>query len=103
LLSTAVGRETALFRTYISDVRDVSRLGRRLPAPIAMASETIQPSACRRASLLLAAILLQRSPQRTLFLVAASTLLLLFIGIHNAWDTVTYIAIHVLQREKKKK
>ena len=55
------------------------------------------------ASLLLAAILLQRSPQRTLFLVAASTLLLLFIGIHNAWDTVTYIAIHVLQREKKKK
>jgi hypothetical protein len=28
-----------------------------------------------------------------LFAVAASTLLLLFIGIHNAWDTVTYLAI----------
>ncbi|HEY8225483.1 MAG TPA: hypothetical protein VIG25_09415 [Pyrinomonadaceae bacterium] len=28
-----------------------------------------------------------------LFLVAASTLLLLFVGIHNAWDTVTY---HIL-------
>lgn len=28
-----------------------------------------------------------------LFLVAAMALLLLFIGIHNAWDTVTYIAV----------
>jgi len=53
-------------------------------------------------SLLSAVILLQRSPQRTLFLVAAATLLLLFIGIHNAWDTITYIAIHVPQKEKKK-
>jgi hypothetical protein len=26
-----------------------------------------------------------------LFLLAAATLLLIFIGIHNAWDTVTYI------------
>jgi hypothetical protein len=26
------------------------------------------------------------------FVIAASTLLLLYIGIHNAWDTVTYIA-----------
>ena len=28
-----------------------------------------------------------------LFFVAAATLLLIFIGIHNAWDTVTYIAL----------
>jgi hypothetical protein len=28
-----------------------------------------------------------------LFAVAASALLLLFIGIHNAWDTVTYLAV----------
>jgi hypothetical protein len=28
-----------------------------------------------------------------LFAIAASALLLLFIGIHNAWDTVTYLAI----------
>jgi hypothetical protein len=39
-----------------------------------------------------------------LFLVGAAALLLLFIGIHNAWDTVTY---HVLvkrqeQREAKR-
>ena len=43
--------------------------------------------------LIIAAITLHRSPRRVLFLIAASALLLLFIGIHNAWDTVTYIAI----------
>jgi hypothetical protein len=32
-----------------------------------------------------------------LFLVAAAALLLLFIGIHNAWDTVTY---HVFVRKR---
>jgi hypothetical protein len=53
--------------------------------------------------LLLAAILLPRSPDRTLFLVAAVALLLLFIGIHNAWDTATYVVIHALPKEKKKK
>jgi hypothetical protein len=29
-------------------------------------------------------------PRPALFLVGAASLLLLFIGIHNAWDTVTY-------------
>jgi hypothetical protein len=29
-----------------------------------------------------------------LFGIAGSALLLLFIGIHNAWDTATYIALH---------
>jgi hypothetical protein len=29
----------------------------------------------------------------SLFAIAASALLLLFIGIHNAWDTVTYLAV----------
>jgi hypothetical protein len=29
-------------------------------------------------------------PRPALFLVGAAALLLLFIGIHNAWDTVTY-------------
>ena len=29
-------------------------------------------------------------PRSALFLVGAAALLLLFIGIHNAWDTVTY-------------
>jgi hypothetical protein len=35
-----------------------------------------------------------------LFLVAASALLLLFIGIHNAWDIVTY---HVFVRKEKER
>jgi hypothetical protein len=38
------------------------------------------------------AVLLLISPSPTLFLVAATTLLLLAIGIHNSWDTVTYVA-----------
>ena len=35
-----------------------------------------------------------------LFLVAASALLLLFVGIHNAWDIVTY---HVFARKEKER
>ena len=53
------------------------------------------------ALLLIAAVLLRRSPQPVLFLVGGSTLLLLFIGIHNAWDTVTYIAVGGLQTPKE--
>lgn len=41
--------------------------------------------------LLIAAILLPRDETAALFLTGAAALLLLFIGIHNAWDTVTYL------------
>jgi hypothetical protein len=34
---------------------------------------------------------------RELFVVAGTALLFLFIGIHNAWDTVTYIALDHVQ------
>jgi hypothetical protein len=44
-------------------------------------------------SLLLAALVLPGSPTSCLFAIAATTLVLLFIGIHNAWDAVTYIAM----------
>jgi len=40
-----------------------------------------------------AAIAFVRHTMGALFAIGASTLLLVFIGIHNAWDTVTYIAI----------
>jgi hypothetical protein len=43
--------------------------------------------------LLLAGILVRGYPQKALFIVGVVALLLLFIGIHNAWDSVTYIAI----------
>jgi len=47
------------------------------------------------ALLLVAAVVLSSYPRRVLFVVAGAALLLLFIGIHNAWDTVTYIAINL--------
>ena len=34
---------------------------------------------------------LGRSFADALFVIAAAALLLVFIGIHNAWDTVTYV------------
>ncbi len=43
-------------------------------------------------TLLAAALLLRRDPPRCLLVIGATALLLLFIGIHNAWDAVTYIA-----------
>jgi len=49
-----------------------------------------------------AAVLLQRDPAPALFVIGAAALLLLFIGIHNAWDTVTYIAIDRAQPKQPK-
>jgi hypothetical protein len=42
-------------------------------------------------ALLAAAIALPRSPAPALFVIGAAALTLLFVGIHNAWDTVTYV------------
>jgi uncharacterized membrane protein SirB2 len=51
--------------------------------------------------LLLAGILVRAYPQKALFIVAAVALLLLFVGIHNAWDSVTYIAINHANKKPK--
>lgn len=45
------------------------------------------------ATLLVSGITLTISHTLALFGVALFTLILLFVGIHNAWDTVTYITI----------
>jgi hypothetical protein len=45
------------------------------------------------ATLLAAGILLPLHPHGALCAVGATSLALLFIGIHNAWDTVTYVAL----------
>ncbi|HEU4563994.1 MAG TPA: hypothetical protein VFS05_05060 [Gemmatimonadaceae bacterium] len=45
------------------------------------------------AALLLSAVLLRPSTRGALFAIAGTALGLLLIGIHNAWDTVTYIAV----------
>ena len=52
-------------------------------------------------ALLVAAMLLPGYPAPALFVIAAGTVLLLFIGIHNAWDNVTYIAVELSGRENK--
>jgi hypothetical protein len=50
------------------------------------------------AALLPAAVSLRSHALPSLFVVAATALLLLFIGIHNAWDAVTYITVDHLQK-----
>jgi hypothetical protein len=41
-----------------------------------------------------AALGLVRHARESLFTIGAAAVLLLFIGIHNAWDTVTYLVLH---------
>jgi hypothetical protein len=43
-------------------------------------------------ALLVGGISLTRRPEALLFVIGATALLLLFIGIHNAWDSVTHLA-----------
>jgi hypothetical protein len=43
--------------------------------------------------LLVSAIVLQRSPDPALFAISGAALVLLFVGIRNAWDTVIYVAL----------
>lgn len=50
--------------------------------------------------LLLSAVYLRSQAHRSLFVVGAALLLLLFIGIHNAWDIVTYITVEEQEQGK---
>lgn len=52
-------------------------------------------------ALLGAAILFPRRPVPSLFVIGAASVLLLFIGIHNAWDAVTYIARGRMQQPEE--
>ena len=49
------------------------------------------------AMLTAAAYFARSSTRPSLFLIGAATLLLLFVGIHNAWDAITY---HVFVKEQ---
>jgi hypothetical protein len=51
------------------------------------------------ASVLASGFMLERAHVGSLFAIGGANVLLLFVGIHNAWDTVTYI---VLQQLKKR-
>jgi hypothetical protein len=52
-------------------------------------------------ALVVAAFLLPGNPTPALFITGAATVLLLFIGIHNAWDNVTYVVIEESRSENK--
>ena len=52
-------------------------------------------------ALVVAAIMLLFNSTPALFIIGAATVLLLFIGIHNAWDIVTYIVTELPQSESK--
>src|SRR5262249_1307068 len=45
------------------------------------------------AALFAAGIALRRAPAMPLFVIGAAELLLVLIGIHNAWDTIMYITV----------
>ena len=49
----------------------------------------------------IAAIRLPGDAEHSLFTVAGSVLALVLIGIHNAWDTVTYLAIQQQERQDR--
>jgi hypothetical protein len=49
------------------------------------------------ATVLASGLLLGRGAVAPLFMLAAATLLLICVGIHNAWDTVAYLSAHVLR------
>jgi hypothetical protein len=51
------------------------------------------------AMLLIAAISLRLHVSGSLFAIAAVALILLFVGIHNAWDTVTFIVATQLDKK----
>ncbi len=52
-------------------------------------------------ALVVAALVLPGNPTPALFIIGAASVLLLFIGIHNAWDAVVYITLQRSQLENK--
>jgi hypothetical protein len=52
-------------------------------------------------ALTVAALLLPWHTVFAMFVIAATALLLLFTGIHNSWDSVTYIAVKHGRSDKK--
>lgn len=49
-----------------------------------------------------ASLLLKQQTLLALFLAGGVSVLLLFIGIHNAWDTVTHLTLQRMLREQEK-
>jgi hypothetical protein len=61
----------------------------------------IFPFICYTA-LIVTAIVIPGNPVLALFIIAGTEMLFLFIGIHNAWDNVTYLILAITQSENKR-
>ena len=53
-------------------------------------------------ALIVAAIALPANPTLALYVISATMVVLLFLGIHNAWDLVTYLAVERSHRAGSK-
>ncbi len=53
------------------------------------------------AALIAGALMIPGDATVAMFIIGAATMLFLFIGIHNAWDTITYMTFTVPQSENK--
>ena len=54
-------------------------------------------------ALFISTIVLLSNPVVAMFFIGAVTVLFLFVGIHNSWDTVTYITVEFPRLEEKNK
>jgi len=52
-------------------------------------------------SVALAAWLLPRWPAQLMFVFGAAAIILIFIGLHNAWDTVKYVLVQRWEKSKR--
>jgi hypothetical protein len=53
------------------------------------------------ASLIVSALVLSKNPAPALYLVGSAMILLLLVGIRNAWDMVTFLAVERAHSEDK--
>ena len=53
-------------------------------------------------SLIVAAFVLSENPEPALYIVGAALILLLLVGIRNAWDMVTFLAVEGAHSENKR-
>lgn len=84
---TRVIRMQKNLRSYVPDFED-------------WAWYTVLPFAAYGAGIV-GAVILHAMPTEAMFAFAASMLLLVFIGIHNAWDIVTFLTISDANTERK--
>ena len=60
----------------------------------------VLPLACYTA-LFIAAFVLLSNPELSMFFIGAVAVLFLFVGIHNSWDTITYITVELPRPDDK--